>query len=73
MSGDARYDQERKLCACGYGYFVALTVGEVHVSQQHPFLTLLPGEDGGLAVLRVPMFECVQCRTRYDRLWREVV
>ena len=75
VTGDARYDQERKVCVCGCGYFVGLNVGEMHVTQSFPFLMLLPPIETGnnqVDVLRLPMAECVQCGSRYDRLWREV-
>lgn len=72
MSLDARYDQERKACVCGCAFFVFLTAGEVHATPAQLFF--LPPEDGTTAeALHVPVAECVQCRTRYDRLWREVV
>jgi hypothetical protein len=75
VTGDARYDQERKVCNCGCGYFVGLNVGEVHVTQSFPFLMLLPpveAQNTQVDVLRLPGYECVQCGSRYDRLWREV-
>jgi hypothetical protein len=75
VTGDARYDQERKTCNCGCGYFVGLNVGEMHVCQSFPFLMLLPPIEAGnnqVDVLRLPVAECVQCGSRYDRLWREV-
>lgn len=76
MMGDARYDQERKLCRCGYGYFVMLTPGEVHLLAERPYVMHMPAyrtPETVEALERLPVVECVQCRTRYDRLWREVV
>jgi hypothetical protein len=76
MSLDARYDQERKVCVCGCGYFAALQPVQVHAQPSTPGVALLaPYQDGDTVarIDRLPVAECVQCRTRYDRLWREVV
>jgi hypothetical protein len=71
---DARYDQERKTCPCGGAYFLALTVGPVHVTQTFPFSMVLPPERAAdLEVLALPRYECVACGTRYDQLWRAVI
>jgi hypothetical protein len=72
MTSDARYDQARQVCACGCGVFVQLTVVQVHAQALVPGLALLPPlpeQDDGR---RLPLVECVQCRTRYDAQWREV-
>ena len=74
-TGDARYDQARKTCVCGSGYFVALNVGQVHSTQSYPFIMTLPPlqvQSQAAEVARLPIAECIKCRTRYDREWREV-
>lgn len=82
---DARYDQERKVCVCGCDWFVQLTPVEVHalpeVTWKRPAgaatlqcLPLCQDTDAQReANACLPIAECIQCRTRYDRLWREVV
>ncbi len=77
---DARYDQPRLTCACGSAWFLSLTPCEVHAERagSHRVTLLPPYEASGSdaqrrAVERLALVECVACRTRYDRVWREVV
>ncbi len=75
---DARYDQPRRFCVCGGGYFTMLTPGQVHDAPElGPGIVLhlrayvaTPADRA--AIERLPMVECVQCRSRYDRSWRAV-
>ena len=76
MSLDARYDQERKACVCGCAYFASLHPVQVHAQPSTKVVALLePYREGHMVdrIDRLPVAECIQCRTRYDRLWREVV
>lgn len=69
MSSDARYDQPQHVCVCGSPYFTLLTTGLVHLNPQTQHLQHLPPlKDVGIEVIgHLPVFECIACRSRYDR------
>lgn len=76
MSKDARYDQPQHFCTCGCGVFVTLTPVVLHQRSDRPLLGALPPVAADAAdqarIDRLPVMECVQCRSRYDSVGRSV-
>ena len=78
MTEDASYSamdtRDRKRCACGSKLFITLNVVEVVPKYTLEHVVPLPSMHMQTkAGERLPMVECLLCRTRYNRLWHPVV